>query len=78
MDDLKFGTEDSRGHWRPKKIIKYAPVFKWPPKPKALFKWFFGFPGFFLPWNALYALAAILIWTYLTPPLKLMINLSFD
>ena len=49
MDDLKFGTEDSRGHWRPKKIIKYAPVFKWPPKPKALFKWFFGFPGFFLP-----------------------------
>jgi len=78
MDDLKFGAEDARGYWKPIKSISYGPFFEWPPKPKALFKWFFGFPGYLLPWNLLYALAAIIIWLYLTPPLEKMTTLKID
>mgnify|MGYP001335688427 FL=1 len=78
MDDLKFGAEDARGYWKPIKSISYGPFFEWPPKPKALFKWFFGFPGYLLPWNLLYALAAIIIWLYLTPPLEKMTTLKVD
>ena len=78
MDDSKFGTEDARGYWKPIKSISYGPFFEWPPKPKALFKWFFGFPGYLLPWNLLYALAAIIIWLYLTPPLEKMTTLKVD
>ena len=78
MDDSKFGTEDARGYWKPIKSISYGPFFEWPPKPKALFKWFFGFPGYLLPWNLFYALAAIIIWLYLTPPLEKMTTLKID
>ena len=51
MDDLKFGAEDARGYWKPIKSISYGPFFEWPPKPKALFKWFFGFPFYYLSFN---------------------------
>ncbi|NBX07990.1 MAG: sterol desaturase family protein [Proteobacteria bacterium] len=44
-------------------------AWHWPPKPKAILKWFFAFPGYLFPWNVLYALAAIGIWYFLTPPL---------
>ena len=77
MDDSKIGTEDSRGYWVPNDRVSYGPVFEWPPRPKVLFKWFFGFPGYFLPWNVLYAAAAIGIWLYLTPPLDAFQTFSF-
>ena len=41
-DKDSFGRKDSRGNWSPDKPISYGPVFTWPPKPKVLFKWFFG------------------------------------
>jgi len=69
MADSDYGTEDMRGNWAPDKPISYGPFFAWPPRPAALFKWFFGFPGYFLPWNLLYAVAAVLIWNYATPGL---------
>jgi hypothetical protein len=34
-------------------------AFDWPPRPRSLLKWFFGFPGYLLPWNLLYAVAAV-------------------
>jgi sterol desaturase/sphingolipid hydroxylase (fatty acid hydroxylase superfamily) len=77
MDDSKVGTEDSRGYWVPNDRVSYGPVFEWPPRPKVLFKWFFGFPGYFLPWNVLYAVAAVGIWLYLTPPLDTFQTFSF-
>ena len=70
MDDKNYGTEDSRGYWKPNKPISYGPAFNWPPDPKALYKWFFGFPGYLLPWNVLYAIAALGIWAFLTPDLE--------
>lgn len=70
MDDSKFGKEDSRGNWVPDARISYGPFFSWPPQAKILLKWLFGFPGYFLPWNVLYAVLAILIWQFLTPALE--------
>lgn len=78
MDETKFGTEDSRGYWAPDKPINYGPAFNWPPKPKALLKWFFGFPGYLLPWNVLYAVAAFGIWFFLTPGLENFQTLSIE
>jgi hypothetical protein len=73
MDDSNYGKLDARGvYWTPDKPVSYGPVFEWPPNPRALFKFFFGFPGYFLPWNLLYAVAAILIWQFLTPSLETM------
>ena len=70
MSESQFGREDARGNWVPDRPISYGPAFAWPPQPKALVKWFFGFPGYLLPWNIPYALLAIFIWVYLTPPLE--------
>ena len=69
MSESRYGSEDARGHWVPEKPISYGPAFAWPPQPRAVVKWFFGFPGYLLPWNVPYALLAIFIWLYLTPPL---------
>jgi sterol desaturase/sphingolipid hydroxylase (fatty acid hydroxylase superfamily) len=77
MDDAKYGKLDERGlTWAPNKPVSYGPVFNWPPNPRALFKFFFGFPGYFLPWNLTYAVAALLIWQYLTPALETMREFS--
>lgn len=76
MDDSNFGKKGSKGHWEPDAPVSYGPFFSWPPKPLVLFKWFFGFPGYFLPWNLLYAVAAVLVWMYLTPPLETLKTLS--
>ncbi len=70
MDESKYGKRDKRGHWAPDARISYGPFFSWPPQAKVLFKWLFGFPGYFLPWNVLYAVLAILIWQFLTPSLE--------
>lgn len=72
VDDTLYGKEDTRGNWAPDKPVSYGPAFDWPPDPRALVKWFFGFPGYLLPWNVLYAVAAVGIWTFLTPSLEAM------
>ncbi len=53
----------------PSARISYGPFFSWPPQATALREWLFGFPGYFLPWNVLYAVLAIVIWQFLTPSL---------
>ena len=74
MDDSSFGREDARGSWTPKKPVSYGPAFDWPPDPRALGRWLFGFPGYFLPWNVFYAVLALFIWQFLTPSLATMKN----
>ena len=69
MEESKYGKRDNRGNWVPDARISYGPFFSWPPQAIALFKWLFAFPGYFLPWNVLYALLAIFIWQFLTPSL---------
>jgi sterol desaturase/sphingolipid hydroxylase (fatty acid hydroxylase superfamily) len=77
MDESFYGKED-RGQWAPDKPISYGPAFSWPPQPLALFKWFFGFPGYLFPWTVPYALLAFVIWQWLTPSLETMKTLSWD
>jgi hypothetical protein len=49
MDDIQFAKENSRRFWEPTKPVSYARLLNWPPQPRALVKWFFGFPGYLLP-----------------------------
>jgi hypothetical protein len=58
LDDRSLGQEDARGHWAPNKPITYMPVFEWPSNPQRLAKCLFGFPGYLLPWNLIYAVLA--------------------
>ena len=78
MNDTNFGKEDLRGFWTPKDPVSYGPAFEWPPRPRALIRWFFGFPGYLFPWNFLYAGVAILIWTFLTPSTESLKTLSYQ
>ena len=72
MDDALYGKRDKRGDWKPFERVTYPPVFVWPAQPAGLAKWFFGYPGYLLPWNMLYAVLGIVVWVWLTPPLETM------
>ena len=61
MDDRQFGQEDARGNWAPGRPVSYGPAFDWPPDPRRLVTWLFGFPGYFLPWNLFYVALALVI-----------------
>ena len=78
MAETDFGRKDARGNWSPYKPIDYGPAFAWPPKPKVFLKWFFAFPGYLFPWNALYAIFATGIWCFITPPLAHFQTLSIS
>jgi sterol desaturase/sphingolipid hydroxylase (fatty acid hydroxylase superfamily) len=72
MNDTAYGTRNKRGDWKPIKLIEYPPVFVWPVNPRGFVKWLFGYPGYILPWNLVYAILAVLLWRYATPPLETM------
>ena len=52
MTDIAANERNARGDWRPAKPIALAPINNWPPRPAALVKWLFGFPGYLWPQNA--------------------------
>ncbi len=39
----------------------------WPPRPKGVARWLFGWPGYLAPWNLVYFGIAALTWFVLTP-----------
>lgn len=69
MDDTLYGKRDKRGDWKPLNFLEYPPVFVWPAQPRRLLHWFFGYPGYILPWNLGYAALSLVFWLYLTPPM---------
>jgi sterol desaturase/sphingolipid hydroxylase (fatty acid hydroxylase superfamily) len=73
-----LGQRDRRGDWKPAVGPVPPPVYAWPPQPMKVVKWLFGFPGFFLPWNTLYAVIATLTFVYATPDMARMQTLSVD
>ncbi|MGI9393695.1 MAG: sterol desaturase family protein [Boseongicola sp.] len=75
MDDRKFGTQDSRGYWKPNDLIRYPDVFVWPPRLLGIFRWL---PGYIFPWGIGYALLAVFVWTFLTPSVARMQELQLD
>jgi sterol desaturase/sphingolipid hydroxylase (fatty acid hydroxylase superfamily) len=74
MDDLSFGTRDKRGNWKPSGKLEVAPLYALPPRPLALLRWL---PGYFLPWNALFAVSAVAYWYWAVPPPEAMQTLSW-
>jgi sterol desaturase/sphingolipid hydroxylase (fatty acid hydroxylase superfamily) len=71
-ETVPLGQRDRRGDWRPAKLLSPPPLFVWPPRPRALLRWLFGYPGYVLPWNLLYVAIATLTWQFLTPDLARM------
>lgn len=76
MDDLKYGTRNKRGDWRPDEALKYPPIFTWPLQPLGFLKWMFGFPGYLWPWNTLYLGVTVLVWYLLLPSTETTATLS--
>ena len=66
------------GEWQPDELIPVSPLFSWPPRLGAIAKYFFSYPGYFLPWNLGYMLLAVLTWLFLTPELSRMKTFQFD
>jgi len=67
---------DAKGYWHPDALIKSAPIYNWPPQPRIVAKWFFGFPGYLWPLNAIVLLISIATWTLMTPELAQMKTLE--
>jgi sterol desaturase/sphingolipid hydroxylase (fatty acid hydroxylase superfamily) len=76
MTDIAANERSARGDWRPAKPLALAPINHWPPRPAALGKWMFGFPGFLWPQNACWLGIAVLTWAFLTPELSAMKSLE--
>jgi len=77
-DTSELSSSEPRGGYRPERAIQFAPLFQWPPQPLALFKWFFGFPGYLWPWTIFFIGVALGEWLYWTPDLDKMKNFSAD
>lgn len=73
MDDFRFGTRDKRGNYVPNKPAGTAPLFVFPPRPRALLKWL---PHYFLPYNLMFFLLAIAWWAWVIPPNEVMQSLA--
>ena len=74
MDDQKFGTRDKRGHWTPNEPAAIAPLFVFPPQPANFLKWL---PSYFLPYNVLFFLSALVWWNWVIPPFEVMQTLAW-
>lgn len=74
MDDLDYGSRDKRGNWTPAGPLESAPVFVFPPRPRAFLRWL---PNYFLPWNLLWMLSALAWWIWIVPPVEVMAVLSW-
>ena len=66
------GKRDKRGDWIEDTALQYAPVLTWPPRPWAVLKWLFGYPGFFLPWGIIYMAVPVATWLWFTPSMESM------
>jgi sterol desaturase/sphingolipid hydroxylase (fatty acid hydroxylase superfamily) len=69
---------EASGRYKPALPIQFGPLFAWPPKPRALAQFFFGFPGFLWPWFTSFLALSLLFWTYLTPDMDQAKMLSVD
>src|SRR4029077_8625439 len=74
MDDLAYGKRNKRGDWTPTAHLTIAPVFVLPPRPLAFLKWL---PGYFLPWNLLFATSAVAYALFVLPDVEVMKTLAW-
>ncbi len=70
---------NTNGGYRPSQKIEIKPVFLFPPKPVALFKWLFHFPnGFLWPWATLHILITYFSYLYFVPNINAGLSFNFD
>jgi sterol desaturase/sphingolipid hydroxylase (fatty acid hydroxylase superfamily) len=74
MDDTTYGTHNKRGDFTPNEPLTPAPIWAFPPRPLAVLKWL---PGYFLPWNLLWAASAVAWWVWVVPEKAVMQNLAW-
>ena len=72
------GVRDAKGEWRPDYPCTYAPMFVWPPRPAALLKWFFTWPGFMWPRNLVLLSISTVYWFWLQPKLSRCAEFHWD
>jgi sterol desaturase/sphingolipid hydroxylase (fatty acid hydroxylase superfamily) len=77
MPEKDWGKRDSRGEWQPDVLPKPGPLFTLPWKPWEVIKSLFGPMGYILPYNAFYALLAIVSWLWFTPSLARTARFEF-
>jgi sterol desaturase/sphingolipid hydroxylase (fatty acid hydroxylase superfamily) len=53
--------------YRPARRVEMGPPFEWPPRPRYLFRWLFGFPGYLWPWSILFLGLSVASWHYAAP-----------
>lgn len=75
MDDTLYGTRDKRGDWTPTARIEIAPFWRLPPSLPAILAWL---PGFFLPWNLLFAVSAVAYWYLVVPDIAEMRTIGWE
>jgi sterol desaturase/sphingolipid hydroxylase (fatty acid hydroxylase superfamily) len=74
MDDLQYGKRNKRGDWSPNARLEIAPFYRLPISPLAILKWL---PGYFLPWNLLFAASAVLYWQFVVPDVEVMKTIAW-
>lgn len=67
MTSASIAGRDRRGGWRPPHPHEFPPLYAWPPRPAAVFRWLFGFPGYLWPVNGTFLVIALVTWFFLTP-----------
>lgn len=65
-------TRDRRGEWRSGRPVRFFPLLDWPQKPMVVLKWFFGAPGFLVPWFAIYLVITLAAYLFFTPEMSRM------
>jgi sterol desaturase/sphingolipid hydroxylase (fatty acid hydroxylase superfamily) len=58
--------------------IGIAPLFVWPPQPKAFLQYMFGFPGYLWPYFVVFVGIAVISWLYVSPDMVQAKTLSVD
>lgn len=63
---------DKRGEWRSGRPVYLEPFFDFPLKFKKMLKSLFSFPGFFMPWFAIYMIVIGISYAFFTPEFSRM------
>ena len=69
MSSASIAGREGHGGWRSPHPHEFPPLYAWPPRPAAVLRWLFGFPGYLWPVNATYLVIALVTWFFLTPDL---------
>ena len=72
MASASIGGRDGSRGWRSPHPHEFPPLYAWPPRPAAVLRWLFGFPGYLWPVNATWLVIALVTWFFLTPDLASM------